>query len=162
MASYEIILRNKTSDAGSSSSAASPRGNTKKTVPDTAPPPIRQLAGMGAAYGIAKSAMSKIVTHTINTVSLRTGQTEYQQRLQFQYEIASRGFNILESVVVGAMVGNAPGAILGAATSLGSALHDLYNRSDTLRISRNLENISIGLADIRAGARADRQGRDIS
>lgn len=159
MATYSIIIKNGTG-GGSSSAPADPASPKQKTAKEEGSK-AKKIISAGAMYGIAKQTAARVITHQINTVALRTGKNELQQRLQFQYNVASQAFSIAENVAVGYMVGNIPGAVVSAAVSIGSKVMDYAIKSNELRMARQLEDVQIGLADIRAGSLGDRMGRNV-
>lgn len=118
----------------------------------------KQLQGL-AIYGYAKSVMNRLAQSSINTVVLRTGHEELQQRIQFTYNIANRGLDLVTSAITGASVGGPAGAIVGVAMNLVSAGVDLAIRQNELNISRQQENTTIFLNQIRIGAGGGRIGR---
>lgn len=158
MATYSIIIKNGT--GGGSSSPADPASPKQKTAKEEGSK-AKKIISAGAMYGIAKQTAVRAITHQINTVALRTGKNELQQRLQFQYNVASQTFSIAENIIIGAKIGQAPGAIVAAAVSIGSKVMDYTIKSNELRMARQLEDVQIGLADIRAGSLGDRMGRNV-
>jgi hypothetical protein len=118
----------------------------------------KQLQGL-AIYGYAKSVMNRLAQSSINTVVLRTGHEELQQRIQFTYNIANRGLDLVTSAITGASVGGPAGAIVGVAMNLVSTGVDLAMRQNELNISRQQENTTIFLNQIRIGAGGGRIGR---
>lgn len=157
MATYEFIIKNES--GGGSSSPTAPDGTPKKPKGTKSEGVDPRKVAM-ASYGIAKQVGMSLWTHEVNMVELRTGNAEYQQRLQFQKDVISRGFNIVESIALGFAVGHGVGAIIGAATSIGMMGIQLAQNIDRIETSKSVENISIGLADVRAGAMENRQGRN--
>ena len=119
---------------------------------------IKQLGGV-AMYGYAKRITNKAIGSYINTVSLRTGHEELQQELQLIHNVANRGLSIVESVVMGAKVGGGWGALAGAVIGLGMQGVDIAMRSNEINISRQQENMSLFLNQIRIGSSGGRTGR---
>lgn len=145
---YVIILKNETDDensspiAGSSSQAKAPKGNeTAKTL----------VKGLVAYNKYVKPFASQIISHSINTVTLATGAEEYQRLLQFQYEMASTVIGIGESILVGTAIGNIPGAIIGAVIGVATTALTYSNRSKTIQMENNLEQITLRSLNTRAG-----------
>lgn len=67
-----------------------------------------------AIYKTAKGFAQQLITHQVSTIELRTGASEYQQKMQFMYNIGNSALGILESIALGAAVGGgAPGALVG-------------------------------------------------
>ena len=157
MATYSIIIKNGT--GGGSSAPADPASPKQKSAKEEGSK-AKKIISAGAMYGIAKQTAARVISHQINTVALRTGKNELQERLQFQYNVASQAFSVAQNVAIGYMTGNIPGAVVAAAVSIGSIAIDHAIKSNELRMSRQLEDIQIGLADIRAGSLGDRTGRN--
>ena len=157
MATYEFVIKN---ESGGPPSPTAPDGTPKKQKNQNTDGINPRRAAI-ASYGIAKQVANTLYTHHVNTVELRTGNSEYQQRLQFHKDIMDRSVNILESIAAGAIIGGGvPGALIGAATSISMMGIQVAQNSDRIITQQSLENISIGLANVRAGAMEDRQGRN--
>ncbi len=150
MATYEIIIRNAGgSGEGGQKPVSTPNeqdsGQRGKAAADNA-----SSAGK-SAYGLAKRAATMQASHMINTVSLRTGHAELQQRYQMAYDIGSRVFNLGESIMMGALVGGAGGAIVGAVTGLAFQGIALAQQFEERQWRMQEESVGISLANIRAG-----------
>ena len=146
MATYEWIIRN---GANSSTriSAPSTESTGKKTesVPSFMKP--------ATVYGIAKRAVTMGINHRVNTVELRTGHAELQQRQQMINDIATRSFNFVESIAAGFLVsgGNPVGAAIGAVTSLAFQGIQISQQLEERQWRMQEESIGISLANVRAG-----------
>ncbi|MBQ8289322.1 MAG: hypothetical protein IJY01_00420 [Clostridia bacterium] len=147
----EITENQKAPEAAPTSSGDTVSGKTS---------PTKKLFIQTAAYGYAKRALNTVVSNTINTVSLRTGYNEHQQRLQLAQRITSDAINIGESLVVGAMVGGLGGALVSAAITSTFKLVEYGMEHQRLQISREVDSIGLAQAQIRAGTGGDRQGRN--
>lgn len=149
MAEYEITLKNDSSGAGTASPIAN--AQTPASTPESAA--SNSSAGVKSlvVYSKAKAFIKQGIQHQINTVELRTGAAEVQQRLQFGYQIASDVFGIGESIAVGAAVGSVPGAILGAVVGVFGTVVNYANRQNTINMQETREDITISLMDKRAG-----------
>ncbi len=113
----------------------------------------RRIVSVSTAGMIA----DKLVSYEISTVSLRTGATEYEQKLQFGYSTLKQ---TAVPLVVGAVTGGLPGAIIGGLFSFVMQGISWAQNAQTIDYNRQLENISIGMASVRAGvtgSRSDRQ-----
>ncbi len=157
MAEYTITIKNATGDGGSPGVAASV--SAPKNSNSTAKEELSPIKPM-AALGIAKQVATTVISHNVNTVALRTGQEELQQRMQFRWEMTQKGASLLGSVAVGAMTGGLAGAVVGAGVSVMMTALDYAQRSNEINLNRTAENISIDMANTRAGAMDDRQGRN--
>lgn len=116
----------------------------------TADSAAKAIKGM-VSYASIKSFADNIVSYEISQVNLRTGAAEYEQKLEFAHSAINRGINSLVTIGIGFATGNAPLAIFGVATSLFNTIIGYAQKENTLRTQENLENISIGMASIRAG-----------
>lgn len=150
MATYEIILRNRTSGAGKAKSPTS--ASATKSGAASAEEKQTQLISGVAAYGYAKKVITQVVSHRVNTVELRMGQAELQEKIALKYSIGRQAFGFLEGIVIGGGLAGVPGAIIGGIASLTSSVMNIALRQDTININRDLEDISISQNNIRAGA----------
>lgn len=147
MATYEIIIRNGAGD-GASVSAPTLESDGKKKKEDG----INIKGKAVAAYGIAKRAVTMQISHSVNTVNLRTGHAELQQKEQFMYDLGTRAFNIAESIAMGAILGGGVGgAIVGAVTGLAFQGIQISQQMEERQWRMQEESIGISLANIRAG-----------
>ena len=144
------------SATGGSGANAAGKGNKKTAT----------AVGVAAAYGITKRLVDKGVAHYVNTIELRTGQQLYQERMQFFTNAAQRIWSIGEAAAIGAMAGGPVGAVVGAATSALSQISQIFNAAldysfeqDRLNMARQVEQIGLTQAAIRAGAAGSRGGK---
>ena len=149
MASYEIIIK------------APYAGMTKSPVANsmTAAAKDKQQGSISAlaAYGYTKKIATQLVSHNVNTVSLRTGQTELQQKIALKYDIARNAWNFFETIAIGGGIAGIPGAIAGGVLSLSNTLVNVAIRQDTININRDLENVSLSQNNLRAGVGRSRR-----
>lgn len=120
---------------------------------DSAKAAAQKIVSVGTAASIADN----LISYEVNSVSLRTGATEYEQKLQF-------GYSTLKStavpLVVGAATGGLPGAAIGLVMGLAMQGIQWAQNARTMIFNQNLENVSIGMATVRAGvtgSRSDKQ-----
>jgi hypothetical protein len=151
--SYTITIINDTG-SGEMKATASNQSNDGKTE-DKLP---KQLTGM-AMLGYAKNIANRVIQSNINTVALRTGHEELQQKQQFIYNTINRGLNIATSIAIGAKTGGAWGAVAGAVIGVASTGIDIAIKQNEINIARGQENTSIFLNQIRIGAGGGRMGR---
>lgn len=120
------------------------------------------------------SVAQGIGNYAINRVELQTGHSTLQQRAQFVHD---KVWSFAQSAFAGAAAGAAfggaaagaafgpAGAVAGALTALASAginrAIEITVSEQELRLKRQLEAVTLNLANIRAGTGADR-GRVIS
>lgn len=103
------------------------------------------------SYAAVRGFANTLISYEISQVNLRTGASEYEQRLRTGYQFANQGINIITTTAIGAASGGPIGAVAGF---LGSTLYTAIGyaqKENTLRTQENLENISIGMASIHAG-----------
>ncbi len=118
---------------------------------------VKRGAAMGVA--VATKLADTAVTTYINRVDIRTGNTTLAQRLSFKYSEAKRGIAMGAALIGGIATGN-PVAVIGAATAVISRGIDIAIASENIQLQRDLENISIQQANIRAGSGGGRAGRN--
>ena len=113
----------------------------------------KDVAGYIAYKHYVSPFVKQAISYRISTVSLRTGRTEHQQRLQFAYDMGSKVVSLVENVAMGLLLsgGNPLGAVAGAAVSVVQTAVQYAQAKNTIDLERNYENISIGLMNIRAG-----------
>lgn len=112
-----------------------------------------------ASINYAMSVVDKLATSEINTVELRTGHQELQQRMQFAYGIAKQGVGIVSGAIAGAGVGGAVGALVGAVVGVADTLIGVGIKQNQLNVQRSVENQELYFNRIRAGAGQDRTGK---
>ena len=108
------------------------------------------------AYSYAKAFVAQAVSHEVNMVELRTGATEYAQKVQYAWEVTQRVYSAAETIVSGAVVGGGVGAIIGIAVAGIREIVSLGQRAETLNTKRNLENESLARGLRRAGTNQSR------
>ena len=108
-------------------------------------------------YRTGKALVRSQIGHEISTISLRTGQTELQQRYEFANQIAESVFDVGESIAIGASVGSGWGAVIGAVIGIGSKLVGLAHKQDTYNLNTQLEQETIRRNNTRAGVAGSRR-----
>ncbi|MBO5356288.1 MAG: hypothetical protein J6A95_00845 [Clostridia bacterium] len=109
-----------------------------------------------ALYGFAKNLADKYISHSINTIALRTGYEEQQAKYQMQYGLAKRGLSILEATIGGALSGGPIGGAIGLISGVTTQAIDISNRMREIEYANNLENTQIFFNQIRMGAGSNR------
>ena len=109
------------------------------------------------AYGIVKSFATQIVNDRVSKVELRTGSRDLQERANFINGIAQKGLSFAENIGTGAFFGGGWGAAIGLAVSVAQTGLDLVQKQEELNLRRALENQSLQLNYIRAGASGSRR-----
>lgn len=111
-----------------------------------------QKAAMGlVSYATLAATADKLISYELSQVELRTGAREYEQKLQFGYSVAKKSVGALTSIGLGAAVGGLPGAVVGLVASGVNMAIDFMQKQNTIKTKENLEDVSIGMANIRAG-----------
>lgn len=125
--------------------------------------------------GRARSALKKIVSYAavqhvadqtigyaISNVELQTGAREYEQQLQFKYQVASKAVGTGVMLYGAIKAGHPLLALAGLAMSGISKGYEIYKNYNRLQIQENREDVSIQMATIRAGSlgRRDNGGRN--
>lgn len=106
------------------------------------------------SFAAVKSTADKIINFEISQVALETGANEYEQRLSYSYNVASQVVGAGASLAIGAAMGGPAGfalAAVGIVTSGVQKLVSIAQKQRQLNTERSLENISIGMATVRAG-----------
>lgn len=155
MATYEIIIKNETGQA-ESPIANDQNENTSDSEKDTEKKAKKVITG-AMLYRTGKALVRSQIGHEISTISLRTGQTELQQRYEFANRIAESVFDVGESIAIGASVGGGWGAVIGAVIGIGSKLVGLAHKQDTYNLNQQLEQETLRRNNLRAGAMGSRR-----
>lgn len=159
---YKIIIEGSSGGADGSGDSSSPRTTaitpkgedvSPKSIYDTYKV-IRNSAPVALALKYAHTA----ITTQINRVELRTGRAVYQERLNFAYNTALKGTAMVGATVAGLATGNYLLALGGAVSFVDAAVNYSIAR-ETINLERRVENIGIGMANVRAGAGGDRNNR---
>ena len=103
------------------------------------------------SFAAVRTFADRLISYEISQVSLRTGAKEYEQKLQFGYDLLNKGLN----VGMATAAGFAAGGVVGAGVALiGSTIYSLIGyaqNANTIATNKSLEDISIGMASERAG-----------
>ena len=156
---YKIIIEAMGVDGGGAgvdkprSVAVTPKGDEISPV-EKAYSGFRALKTC-APVAYALKYVNKATTTGINLVALRTGRTTYQEQLQWTYSTALKGLAIAGSIVGGVATGN-PTLIIGGAMAAVDTFVDYSISAENIRLERRVENISMGMANVRAGAGGNR------
>lgn len=137
--------------------ASSEKTDTSASTPSDNKSPIKAMALVGYAENLA----NKYISHKINTINLRTGHVELQEKMQFIHGTVKRGLDVTKFIAGGGLLAGSGGALVGAALGIGSQLVDYSIKLNELQMKRELENMTIALNNIRMGTRQDRTNRSI-
>ena len=155
MADYEIVIRNDT--AGNDSPIAGGNNEDGKDTGSTGGGSIAlsKAGGIGSAIVSAGVKMAdQSITHEIQTVSLRTGAEEHQERLSLMYSVGKRVAGSVMSIGMGAAVGGPVGAAVAAVGVLISGISEMISyqqKSEQLRLEKAVESVGLGYLNARAG-----------
>lgn len=108
------------------------------------------------AYNLVKSFALQQINYRVSTVELRTGSNEMSARASFQNELAQKGLGILEMTASGALVGGLAGALVGLGISTAHTAVSYIQKENTIQLKRNLENETLTMLRMRAGASGSR------
>lgn len=114
------------------------------------------------SFAAATSTADKIISYNISQVSLRTGATEYEQRLNAAYSLGKQIVGAGAALASGAFMGGPVGFTIAAIGVVSSGINQIISyeqRKQTLLSEQSLENISIGMQNARAGI-AGRRSKD--
>ena len=106
------------------------------------------------AYTGIKQIADSYISFEVSNVNLKTGASEFQQRLQFVYNEGSQAASSVGAVAMGFIMGGPAGAgIAAAGVGLSYLMKFIGWQQNSVRLDleQNLENVSIGMANIRAG-----------
>ena len=111
-----------------------------------------------AAVGIALKYANLAITTEINRVELRTGRATYQAELNYQKSAITRAIGIGASLVGAVATGN-PLLAVGGVVSAVDWISEVSISQENINIARAVNNVTVGMANIRAGAGGDRYGK---
>ncbi len=149
---YSLTIRVE-SDGETQSPIAGHSNAMQQTSTETLTPK-KAVKALVSFKAFVKPFVKPFVDQHIQTISLRTGATEAQQRIQFAYNVAEQAVGIGENILIGLAVGNLPGALIGAGVGIISTVINYANQAEKLRLEQNLENISLRGMNVRAGGYA--------
>lgn len=95
------------------------------------------------------------ITNSQNRVALKSGRATYQQQIQYKYSVAKQGIAVGGAIVAGIATGN-PLMMVAAGMSIVDKYVGYANNAETIRLEKMVENISVGMANVRAGAGGNR------
>ena len=146
---YTITIYDKTT--GQSSPIAGEQNGGKDTKNDDAAPDKGEAAFNWMVIRKVADYAKRAISYEISTVSLRTGETERQQRMQLTYDILGRVGSAATTIAMGAKVGGVYGAAAAAAYEVINTSISVGQQVGRFQLQRDLENKSLGLARIRSG-----------
>ncbi len=106
------------------------------------------------SFASAMSLANNLVSYEISQVSLETGATEYEQRLETVHSIVQSvggaGVALVSGAIEGGPVGFAAALVDVAVSGINKAIN-IWQRGKTLAAQQALEDVSINMALARAG-----------
>lgn len=157
---YRIVIEGSGTggaDSAPATTATTPSGTSVSPAPPSIYDKYKTIRN-SAPVALALKYVNKAITTNISRVDLRTGRSTYQEQLQWTYSTAMKGLAIGGAIVGGIASGNYLLALGGVVSAVDTAI-DYGIAERNLNLERRVENISIGMANIRAGAGGDRHGR---
>lgn len=140
---------------GSSQNPIAGQNNQTKDAPSESNKNAKTIIkGLVSFNAFVKPLVQPMIDGYMQTVSLRTGSQEAQDRLQFAYNVGEQAVGIISTIAMGAIVGNLPGALLAAGTSIFGAAMNYANKAEKMRLEHNLESITLRGMNVRAGGYA--------
>ena len=112
------------------------------------------LKAMVAYDKFAAPFVESAINYRVSSISLRTGSSELQERVEFGMSAAKSAIGLVSSVVSGYAVGNLPGAIIGGLISVGTTAMNYAQKVKTIRLQGLLENASLRGINARSGGYA--------
>jgi hypothetical protein len=154
---YVITIKNSTGSKSKNPIAGSDNGSsTEKGKGLLSREGAKTFGKTMVAYGTVKSFALQTINHEVSLVQLRTGSNELQGRANFTNSVVQKVVGIGESMFAGAMVGGLPGAIVGLTLSTAHTLIGYAQNQDRINTERSLENVSLQMNIMRAGANGSR------
>lgn len=148
---YSIVFKNETSEQKKNPVA----GNTTEPTEENSSSAGKSLVkGLVAFKSFVQPFVEQVATAYTSTVALRTGAEELQEKMQFAQSVISKGVGIVESIAVGAAVGNLPGAVLGALIGITNMGISYSMKLRELKRQSQVEDVSLGAMLVRAGGAA--------
>lgn len=153
---YSIVVENKTAEKKKNPVA----GNSTSTKHSSGGPDYQDLGkkGLVSFKTFIQSFVEQVPTSYVNTISLRTGAEEHQERMEFAQSVIRRGVGIVESIAMGALVGGGIGAAIGTVTSLATTAVSYVIKYQEMNIKQQTENASLSAMFVRAGGAASFSG----
>ena len=155
MAEYKIIIEDGTSKSNKNPVAGSDgKGKSENAGVGMGSKSDSLAKGAMAYVALRRTAISAVksaISHQIGTISLRTGENERQQKVQFAYDMAEQAVGAGMAIAAGATAGGPIGAAVAA---VGVAINYAIQyaiRSNEIDLKSQKESIEIGLMNKRAG-----------
>lgn len=103
------------------------------------------------SFATVAASADKIITTAISQVNMRTGAAEYEQRLDTAYSAGKQIIGAGAALAIGAATGTLPVVALGMVMSSINKALSISQKASQLNMEHSLEDISIGMQNVRAG-----------
>lgn len=106
------------------------------------------------SFSAAKSTADQLISYQISTISLRTGATEYEQRASARFSAVSQAVGAGMALIAGGVTAGPAGVVVAALGIVANGIQKVIGiaqRENTLRLQESVENVSIGMQNVRAG-----------
>lgn len=155
---YTITIKYDDAQSSSPIAGANDKSDTEKGKGFLSKEGAKAFGKAMVSYGIVKSFATQVINHEVSMVELRTGSRALQERANFTNQLIQQGVSIAETTFTSAAVGGWVGAIVGFVLSLGHTLVGYAQNQEKINTERTIENQSIQMNYIRAGANGSRGG----
>lgn len=154
---YHIYLHmDELSDSGAmagTTGSTGAKGAANKSS-DASAARVASAAKKLVSFAAVASTADKLISYEISQISLRTGATEYEQRMNAAYSLGKQVLGAGAALAGGAVVGGPAGFAVALIGVMSSGINKIINyeqNREALLTQQRLENISIGMQNIRAG-----------
>lgn len=155
MASYHIYIHmdelqgegSAMADTGSASTGSSSGG-------DGGAEKIANKLKSMVSFAAIKSTADQLINYRISTISLRTGATEYEERASARYSAVSQAVGAGMALIAGGVTAGPAGIAVAALGIVANGIQKVVGiaqKSNTLALQESVENVSIGMQNVRAG-----------
>lgn len=155
MASYHIYIHMDEVQGEGSAMADTGSGNTGgNSNGSTGADKIAGALAKMVSFSALKSTADQLINYRISTISLRTGATEYEERASARYSAISQAVGAGMALVAGGVTAGPAGVVVAAMGIAANAIQKVVGiaqRSNTLALEESVENVSIGMQNVRAG-----------
>ncbi len=155
MAEYKIIIEDGTAKSNKNPVAGSDGKGKSENAGVGMGSKSDSLAKGAMAYvalrRTAVSAVKSAISHRIGTISLRTGENERQQQVQFAYDSVGQVVKAVETIAAGAAAGGWVGALVATIGVFVSEVTNIIKAINELNYKESYNNIQLGMMDKRAG-----------
>lgn len=106
------------------------------------------------SFTAIKSTADQLINYRISTINLRTGATEYEQRTSATFSAISQGVGAGMALIAGGIAAGPAGVVVAAMGIAANAIQKaigIQQRHNTLALEEGIENVSIGMQNVRAG-----------